>query len=287
MATKSKCRLPDLYDGSSSATRFFKRYEICCELNKWETDNDKVGQLYPLLADRVFDFVSELPAADKARYNRVKKRVIAEYEDLELEETYAERFSAMRLKKEDDLGAFMAELKKLVVKAYPTFDEKDRAKLVINQFMKSLSAGARRHIMLQPKQEEALTMASCDEVLNEARLINQIERSPSCQDEPRVAAVESAETSNPQLDKILSALEDLTKVVGESAAAPSVSRVQEPRQSQRSRSGRGRNYQFRGNCFRCGEPGHMARNCNRNVGKSGSSPCKACGNRGPREWSLN
>ena len=48
MATKSKCRLPDLYDGSSSATRFFKRYEICCDLNKWETDNDKVGQLYPL-----------------------------------------------------------------------------------------------------------------------------------------------------------------------------------------------------------------------------------------------
>ena len=283
---KSKCRLPDQFDGQTSATRFFTRFELACTLNKWETDAEKVGQLFPLLSDKVFDFVTGLSEDDKKVYATVKKKVLAEYEDVELEETYAEQFSKLRLGKEDDLGTFMAELKRLVAKGYPTFSEADRAKLVMNQFLKSLSSGARSHIMLQPK-EETITMASCDEMLSKARLMHQIERTPSSSEGPRVAAVE-AEGTNPQMDKVLSALEDLTKLVGESIAAPAVARVQDARQGQFSRSPQNRTAQFRGNCFKCGDKGHMARNCTRAVNKS-RSVCGVCGNTGheDRDCMLN
>ena len=278
---KSKCRLPDPFDGLSSCTRFFKRYELCCDLNKWETDGDKVGQLFPLLADKVFDFASDLPDTDKTVYKNLKKRILAEFEDVELEEMYAERFTALKLGKDEDLGSFMATLKRLVVKAYPSFNEADRAKLVMNQFMKSLSGGTRSHIMLQPK-EEVLTMASCDEMLSKARKMHQIERTPSSQEGQRVAAVE-VEKENTQLDKILVALEDLTKVVGATAAAPSVARVQGSSQAQGNRSTRNRSSQFKGNCFKCGEPGHMARSCGKVMGLQYTAICKLCGNRGHEE----
>ena len=264
---KSKCRLPETFDGNSSATRFFKRYELCCTLNAWTTHEDKVGQLFPLLSDKVFDFVSALPDTDKNNYDNLKKRVLAEYENLELEQTYADQFSALKLKPGEDLGNLMAELKHLVVKAYPDFSEADKAKMVMNQFLKSLSAGARSHIMLKPKLES--TFAACDEMLKDARLVHQIERTPSCAVGSRVALVQ-AESSNPQLDKVLTAVEDLTKMMAE-ISTPLVSRVQEA-----PRSARNRTSQFRGKCFKCGETGHMARSC----GKAESVRCKVCGNKG-------
>ena len=39
-----------------------------CDLNKWESDTDKVEQLYPLLSDKVFEFVNRLTTEDQLKY---------------------------------------------------------------------------------------------------------------------------------------------------------------------------------------------------------------------------
>ena len=125
---KSKCKLPEW--GEEGVRRFFSRYEMCCDLNKWESDTDRVGQLYPLLSDKVFDFVTGLSTADRSKYETVKKKLLSEYENTELEVTYADRFSARRLKNDEDLSSLMLDLKRLVVKGYPSFSVADQAQLV-------------------------------------------------------------------------------------------------------------------------------------------------------------
>ena len=66
---KSKCKLPEW--GEEDVRRFFSRFEMCCDLNAWVTDKDKVGQLVPLLSDKVFDFVCGLSETDRSKYDTV------------------------------------------------------------------------------------------------------------------------------------------------------------------------------------------------------------------------
>ena len=134
---KSKCRLPDSLkgEGGGITSLFFQRFELCCSLNKWTTDEDKVGQLYPLLSDKVFLFVTSLAEGQRDTYDKIKKKVLAEYEDTELEETYAGEFTTRRLQVGEDLSTLMTELKKLVKKGYPSFSEADQARLVYNQLL--------------------------------------------------------------------------------------------------------------------------------------------------------
>ena len=172
---KSKCKLPEW--GEEGVRRFFSRFEMCCDLNAWSTDKDKVGQLVPLLSDKVFDFVCGLSEADRARFDIVKQNILSQYEDTDLEVTYAEQFSGRKIKKGEDLSTLLLDLKRLVKKGYPAFSDADQARLVYNQFMKSLSPGARKHVLLNPRKEEGeATMALCDQVLAQARLIDQIEK---------------------------------------------------------------------------------------------------------------
>ena len=281
---KSKCKLPEW--GEEGVRRFFSRYEMCCDLNKWDTDKDKVGQLYPLLSDKVFDFVCGLSEDDRSKYETVKQKLLAEYEDTELEVTYADRFSSRKLKKGEDLSSLMLDLKKLVVKGYPTFSNADQAQLVNNQFMKSLSPGAKKHVLLNPPKLEAgavLTMASCDLVLAQARLIDQIEKSSNSTEgatggsSAQLAAV--AEPKVDQMGQMITAMEELTRVV-QGLSSPSVAGIQQENPSNRQRPISGRSG-FRGQCYSCGESGHLARNCpSHRSRRNRTSVCNTCGNPG-------
>ena len=178
---------------------------------------------------------------------RLKKRIITEYDDIELEVTYAEKFSSRRLSDGEDLSALMLDLKRLVIKGYPSFSVADRAKLVNNQFLKSLSSGARKHVLLNPVKEDGeTTMAACDTLLAQARLIDQIERGPS-QDSDKSACVAAIapSKSEDQMGQMISAMTGLTKMVQEVLSSPSVARVQQSNMSNRPAAGSTRG-SFRG-----------------------------------------
>ena len=277
---KSKCKLPACLEGKGGGftTLFFQRFELCCNLNKWTTDDDKIGQLYPLLSDRVFLFVTSLDATKRATYNNMKTYILAEYEDTELEETYAEQFTNRRLQSGEDLTTLMAELKQLVDKGYPTFSAADKARLVYNQFMRSLSIGARKHVLLGPKVEIGhFNMTTCDELLATAKLIDQVER-PVGEASSRVKQPSVAVVENPiddRLSRMMTAMELLTKKVDDAMSVATVAGIQQSRGSIQTTRGRSREGGFRGTCFKCGEPGHMARDC-----RGRSAACSECGNKG-------
>ena len=261
--SKSKCTLPREYAGGEGASRFFQRFEMCAELNKWTDDKELALQVFPLLADRVFDFAASLPEATRKSYKELKKAVIGEYDQVSLDSSYADQLAERSIRKDEDLTTFMTDLKKLALKAFPAFAEEAREQLVMNQFVRSLPQVTRKQVLLQPKSE------SCAAVLETAKRIQEIEKSTASPASPSVSAIATP------LDTVLDAINVLTQRVHNlEVGPPSVARIDH--QSHNARR------PFRGSCFKCGEKGHMSRDCSRRSVPS-EPVCGMCGNTGHRD----
>ena len=126
-------------------------------------------------------------------------------------------------------------------------------------------------------------MTTCDELLKTARLIEQVERTPSENTaglKPAVAAasvkpaVEDASVH--QMAQMLTAMEELTQKVSE-VMSTRVAGIQHPRGAAGNIT-RGPARGFRGSCYRCGESGHMARDC-----RKAAAVCGICGNPGHKD----
>ena len=230
---------------------------MCAELNKWTDDAELALQLFPLLANEVFDFAMSLSAAKRTSYALLKGEIIKEYDGSYLESKYADELAARMLRRDADLTALMIDLKRLAEKAYPKFSGEDRETLVMNQFIRSLPAATRKQVLLQPKLE------NCSGLLETAKKIMEVEKGTSSS---TVAAV-----VNP-MDEMKAAIELLTEKVQSLSQGASVARVSQSQETQRFRG------PFRGECYKCHEKGHMARDCRKQ-----SSVCGTCGNPGHTE----
>ena len=109
MASKSKCALPSQFKGGEGASRFLQRVEMCASLNKWDKDDELAFQLFPLLADHVFDFAMSLPEATRKSYQLLKDAIIKEYDGASLASGYADQLAGRKLAKEEDLTTFMTD----------------------------------------------------------------------------------------------------------------------------------------------------------------------------------
>ena len=109
--SSSKHGLPAPFTGGEGAKRFFKRYEVACSLNNWETAKDKALHVLPLFADPVFDFAATLTDGVRDDYVQLKKAIITHYDGAILTTSVAEQFSDRKLQKGETLTEFMMALK--------------------------------------------------------------------------------------------------------------------------------------------------------------------------------
>ena len=72
--------LPAPFQGGEGATRFFKRFEVACLLNKWTKDDEMALHVLPLFGDTVFDFASSLSDTDLKSYEKLKVAIIKQYD---------------------------------------------------------------------------------------------------------------------------------------------------------------------------------------------------------------
>ena len=169
MAT-GKHGLPAPFKGGKGevASRFFRRYETACAINKWETEKDKALHVLPLFGDSVFDYASTLTTEVQEKYSDLKKEIIQKYDKVILSSSAAEQFMSRSLNEGEALTDFMSELSQLADKAYGDLPEATRSRLVRDQFIKSLPVEVRRHVLLHPKLESIKELV--EEALKARRL---------------------------------------------------------------------------------------------------------------------
>ena len=248
-----------------SAVRFFKRYETACAINKWETEEDRALHVLPLFGDSVFDFSSTLPDATLKKYSVLKKEIIKQYDGAILVSSAAEQFTGRVLTEGETLTDFMLDLNSLASKAYGELPADTTKRLVRDQFIKSLPAEIRRHVLLHPKLE------TTEALLEEALKAEEVERSTG--QSKVVAAVGSAQ--DPLVEAVRLLTEKVVKL--EQGQSTMVAQVQRrPASAMQGAEGYSRG-QFRGSCYHCGERGHMERDCPK---KLMEPVCSHCGSRG-------
>ena len=254
--------LPAPYEGGEGASRFFKRYECACDINKWETDVDQALHVLPLFGNSVFDFAVTLKETERKSYKLLKAAIIKQYDSAILTTSVAEQFSERKLGRGETLTELMMALRVLAEKAYIELPGETRERLVRDQFIKSLPAEIHRHVLLQPK------LGTSEELLMEALKAEEVFRASGATS--TVAAI-----STP-LESMAKMIATLTEKVSQLEARPTatVARVQNARQQEHR--GEGRSAQFRGMCYNCNQQGHMARDCP----ARGTRVCDHCRNPG-------
>ena len=253
--------LPAPYEGGEGASRFFRRFECACIINKWETDADKAMHVLPLFGDAVFDFAATLKEADRRSYTKLKAEIIKQFDSAILTNSVAEQFSDRRKKDGESLTELMMALKVLAEKAYSELPIETQERLVRDQFIKSLPGEVRKHVLLQPNLE------SSDDLLKEALRAEEVYGAST--PKATVAAIASP------LESIEKTLATLTEKFSElEANQKTVARVQHPQRDDRNTFRRPSH--FRGTCFRCNQQGHMARDCTRRNARV----CEHCRNPG-------
>lgn len=260
--TDLKALLPERLLRGQSAARFFSRYEAVCTCMDWTDDKKRAAQVIVLFGDEIFDFADSLPEATKSSYNLLKTEIINEVDGGELKESYVRQFQTITFRSGEDISAFMTKMKRLAKKAYPDLDDTVLEPLIMQQFVMAMPSEVRRMVYLSTTKA-----TSCATQLEECKKYLQV-IAPS--DRAVCAPVGLAED---KLDTVLRKVESLSLEVASLKSASG-----EPQPLVGAVGGQSRSRSFTGNCYNCGQPGHISRYCK--SPRKDVASCSKCGNAG-------
>ena len=157
MTTEHKYLLPEPFDGTGDILSYITQFELLSSLQQWlkpivdattgnpvtdaagnPTYTDKRHQIFPLrLRGSAIEFYQSLETATKANYDLLKAEFSRQY--LEPPEFFRSALNKRKQGESEKVSEFLAELKLLATKAYPTGSADIRNHIVLQAFMDGLA----------------------------------------------------------------------------------------------------------------------------------------------------
>lgn len=230
---------PRTYDGDSSLTEYLQHFDLCAVINGW-TEAQAGAFLGVSLAGNARRLLEGLNTCTATGYAELRQRLRDRYEPENATGVHKAKLRSIEREETQTLGAFADEVLALVRKAYPTVPHETQEVLAKDRFIEALP-DAELRLWIYAAQPSSLKSAVSVGIEGEACLAKEKGR------KARVRTVAGGDVAlwEEKLDRLATRVEEM---------------------AQRASGAEGRtkqNNKRRGKiiCWRCQEPGHMARDC--------------------------
>ena len=256
-----------LFDGKTSWESFFQPFEALAVACGWDR-NEKLFRLTSCLRGEAAEYAfGQLPQDTLGNYTELERALEARYKEKRTSSSYVAELENRRMQPKEKLADYVADIKRLVIKGYPTADSQTREKINVRHFLKGL-----------PDQQMAVAVDMREPgTIDEARQI--LEMYNSLKDEvkgSRVRIVQPGEEVDSQFvtekrlkefgneiksnigKKIDILSQKLDKSTGNTTRAKSPI---SPRQDQENGAFGGARPKTEIRCYSCNGENHISRNC--------------------------
>ena len=255
-----------VFDGKTSWDSFIKPFQSLADACNWSTD-EKLFRLCSSLRNDAAEYAFvQLPPQNLTSYELLEKSLASRFRERRTVTSYLSELENVKLDSKTKLTEYVATIRKLVLKGYPTADEMTRETIGLRYFLKglpdqqmSVTVGMRDPRTIDEAQTAVETYNSLkDEVGKSVRVRST--QAAECQDDPNTAFVTEGRLQafgkqiTNSMDRKFGELKSLLK------SSQSHQREGNTRQT-------GGQFKRRDmstvECFRCHEYGHYAKNCSK------------------------
>ncbi len=271
------------YTGKESWKVWFNRFDEVADRKGWDVE-DRLDELLPKLQGSAGEFVyGQLSKKVRGSYKALVKELNTRFRVIENPKTFGVKFSRRDQKLGEAVEDYAAALKEIYDKAHPGRDERTREEDLLRRFLDGLTDEKAK------VQVEFVKAPSCiDEAVSE--VVNFVETKSRIYGEKNkkmarmVRPNESDESSDEENSSESISPQNVNRVhiknTKESTTQGQIDcLVQKVDEIAQKLDGANRSYQankrkpfeFRGNCYNCGQKGHTKRFCREPVHKNNGS----------------
>ena len=270
--------LPEPFNGETPWDDWTIHFGNVADVNGWDADK-KLQWLKVRLTGRAQKAFQRLPEASRATFDLAKEALTERFEPKSRKTRYQAENLARKKKPSEGWADFADDLQSLAEKAYPTLQHEARELLAINAYLQQLT---QPQVAFSVKQTNpgtlddavAATLAMESYAESSSNRTGAVSILQPENETVTVAAIGPVEKLTRMVERLSEQVEMLQLEVSRTRRQPADGgRDRRPtdlesRQAPENRRPRQRPRAFDGECWRCNQRGHIARNCSR----SRSSP---------------
>jgi hypothetical protein len=294
---------PGRFDGTQSLETFLAQFRTCAEYNKWN-DSDRCAYLKCALTGEPAQLLWDSGDPDKLTYLQLEGRLRARYGSSGQAEKYKTELKARKRRQGESLNSLCSDVRRLMILAYPgTADVKLCEDIAIDHFLSALDD---RKLELKLREREPTDLDTALRLAFRLEAYGNAYGGESTSDDgkffkrdrdraahklaQRIQNVEKSleqQNSNDsgKIRELEQTIDKMARELGRYKFLEDQRRVHEADGAAHLKAGSSPTTRPDANpvtsivCYKCGDKGHLSRNCHNNV-QQRRQRCYECGNEG-------